>query len=733
MRLTFVTRPSLTTLAVLIASASSLAQNPGRLPKDAPFSQPADLLERVEASFGLRDSRLIELDASTFRGSPIRIPIAIRGQAYTAELSPVSVRAPEYQLLVQGADGDLTPAPTSDIHTYRGRLMELDRSSIAASMTTDGLYAVMVFPDDTTYGLEPLADRVAGASPRQHVLYPHRGLPDTGHRCATPDAVNGERKDTVAPSGGVASGSVLIAQLGIDSDVEYFQSYGSVAATEAQIHSIINTVNVQYERDLGVRHLITTIIVRTAEPDPYAASSVGGLINQFRDRWNVYHTSIVRDGAQLFTGKVLEGAIGIAFTNSLCFRDAAYSVVRSNSCSTFACKTDLSAHELGHIWSADHCSCPGWTMNATISSGNRFHPVFDIPEMIDFRDSRTCLHTGNKCDATGTVDCNENGVADGCDLAAGSSPDADADGTLDECQPPPMPNTETTTTYRNRAIALAVPTAITLPPGTPTALRLRIIELQNPSYPNPPGHEPPDFSSYIIGATCTDPLGCVRWIGKPQLAEEYQGRPHEGTFTIARLQCTPVYHDWTTEGFFHAVGAEIMPSSSYLVENLSPRCAGREDTCQWVSPSNWYGTARFGDVVAPYDPPDSGSQPDGVDVAALVNKFKALPGSPSTLFAVLQPNVPDWNTDVSALDIAGCVNAFRGQAYPFTGPCPCPSTVSCDTVPCASSGACNGGLCVHTCLGGDDAGQPCTDDHHCRNGACGPGFCRDRCARCSTP
>ena len=73
-----------------------------------------------------------------------------------------------------------------------------------------------------------------------------------------------------------------------------------------------------------------------------------------------------RDAAQLFTGKNLTGGyIGLAITRSLCSTDAAFSVVVSNSvaCVPLACKTDLSAHELGHIWSANHCSCLGWTMN----------------------------------------------------------------------------------------------------------------------------------------------------------------------------------------------------------------------------------------------------------------------------------------------------------------------------------------------------------------------------------
>ena len=51
----------------------------------------------------------------------------------------------------------------------------------------------------------------------------------------------------------------------------------------------MNTVNVQYERDVGIKHKITTIIVRTAEPDPYdtvfGPGDCGELLTQFRGEW----------------------------------------------------------------------------------------------------------------------------------------------------------------------------------------------------------------------------------------------------------------------------------------------------------------------------------------------------------------------------------------------------------------------------------------------------------------
>ncbi|MFH1108001.1 MAG: hypothetical protein V1790_02215, partial [Planctomycetota bacterium] len=95
------------------------------------------------------------------------------------------------------------------------------------------------------------------------------------------------------------------------------------------------------------------------------------------------------------------------------------------------------------------------------------------------------------------------------------------------------------------------------------------------------------------------------------------------------------------------------------------------------------------------------------------------------------------------------VDAFKGRAYPFGGPCPCPSLVTCGFTPCPGGvSTCTGSalpglgaesMCVKTCTGGDNPGAPCINDGHCTgtpptpNGTCGTPLCRDKCGRCTPP
>jgi len=165
---------------------------------------------------------------------------------------------------------------------------------------------------------------------------------------------------------------------------------------------------------------------------------------------------------------------------------------------------------------------------------------------------------------------------------------------------------------------------------------------------------------------------------------------------------------------------------------------GSETGCTDVSAPLTMTTRRSGDLELPFNPPSTTGQPDVTDVAQLVNKFKNLLGAPVKARSQLQPNLPELNADINALDIVAVVDAVKQRAYAFSGPCPCPSTVTCASLACSSTKPCvtafgAGATCVKTCSGpGSLADEPCINNSHCTgSGTCGSGFCRDRCGRCS--
>jgi len=223
---------------------------------------------------------------------------------------------------------------------------------------------------------------------------------------------------------------------------------------------------------------------------------------------------------------------------------------------------------------------------------------------------------------------------------------------------------------------------------------------------------------------------------------EAQGPPLSGPYKAARLQCTPYYWDWKPEGLLTVVGADIAPSSEYSVQVYGASCMGVEAGCLAVSPAVTMYTRRSGDVEQPFNPPSTSTQPDVTDVAQLVNKFKNLPNAPVKAIAQLQPNLPELNANINVLDILAVVDAWKQVKYAFSGPCACPSLVTCGLTACGSDTICvntygAGSTCVKTCVGGTLAGESCVDNTHCPGGGiCGTGganqgTCRDRCGRCS--
>lgn len=390
------------------------------LPASARADQAADaeVKARAQAAFGLTACRLATLDISETPEGGLVTMLPVAGADVTLVLEPHSVRAPNYKVWVQLADGSYVeekPAPTN---TFRGYALEIDGSVVAAAWLEHGLHGLVQLSDGSRYYFEPLADKLP-ADPMLYVIYdgaslvhPQRSCGVTGDAPSFADHAQKSRDDGqegAGGEGGVRGSTIYIAELACDADVEYYQRYGSnTTNVQNRINSVINQVNVQYTNQVDITHTITQIIIRTAEPDPYSSTDPNTLLTQFRNYWLANHGSVVRDVAHLFTGKSLDGSvIGIAYLGGVCNSNG-YSLVESDCCGSFGCATDLSAHELGHNWNAGHCSCPGTTMNPSITCANSFAAT-SISSIVSFRNSRTCLTTSgggpsnNACALAATV------------------------------------------------------------------------------------------------------------------------------------------------------------------------------------------------------------------------------------------------------------------------------------------------------------------------------------------
>jgi len=364
----------------------------------------------VNEAFGLRESTIATLNVSSLPANRLSVAVPLGNDLAQLELEPHSVRSPNYRVEVHFGDGTFAEVPAGPARTYRGRIAGMNGSAVAAFKDQDGLHARVLLANGDQYWVEPLAPQFPGTARSLHVVYRNDDVLPSMSQCEAHDGMRLQQEAqsaTLSATGACGTG-LCIAEIACDADVEFYLRYGTVSAVEDRINAIINGLNIEYERDVDIRHEISAIIVRVAEPDPYSATASSPLLTEFRNHWLNNHGSVQRDTAELFTGKDIDSnVIGIAWLGAIC-GSYGFSVVQSDCCGSFACATDLSAHELGHNWNAGHCDCagtPSWTMNPYITCSNQFHPTLSIPVMTTFRDSRTCLAAGNNC--TSNADCDD--------------------------------------------------------------------------------------------------------------------------------------------------------------------------------------------------------------------------------------------------------------------------------------------------------------------------------------
>ncbi|MFK7959096.1 MAG: M12 family metallo-peptidase [Phycisphaerales bacterium] len=358
-------------------------------------------IESVLAQHGLAHGTLVTLPVNPVPGHAYLAPLVAEQTVGILELEPFSVRSDSFRLIEAGANGlqEIDPGP---VRTYRGRLAGAVDASVSGAAVEGGLEAIIIFDDGRRLAIEPVGG--TAARPGLHVVYDPAEIISGDHACGvsgdamriSPKAgpAHSGRDELHGHDGAVEGGALQIAELACDADYEYFLDYGSTAAVGARIESVINTMNQQYESEVGISHELTTIIVRSTSNDPYSSSNAETLLNQFRNHWQSSQGSVPRDVAQLFTGKEIDGGtIGIAWIGAVC-TSFGYGMVQSDFNNNFASATDLSAHELGHNWNADHCSCTSFTMNPFIVSANTFSPTFTRGDIASFRNNRTCLEDG---------------------------------------------------------------------------------------------------------------------------------------------------------------------------------------------------------------------------------------------------------------------------------------------------------------------------------------------------
>jgi len=362
------------------------------------------LEESANEALGLRASEVGDVHLYPMVGEEVIAELDLDTGPLFLDLFPYSVRAATFEVRHYIARDTWISVAPGPVTTYRGTLVGQPDTRVAASLLPDGLHARILFPDGSEQWIEPIADHVPAATSAHHVLYGGDSVIGIAGACdadqlapysaptppqSTPTAPLDRPRDAASGVTIEALGGNTVAEIALDADYEYFQAWGG--GTQSRMESVINTMNLQYESQVGITHAITGIVIRTNSNDPYTRKGASQRLNQMRSEWLNNQGSINRDVAHLFTGINLQGTtIGIAWVGAVCETQYHYGLAESNFDSNFACVTDLSAHEIGHNWGAGHCSCTSNTMNSYITCANNFSNG-SINSITSYRNSQSCF------------------------------------------------------------------------------------------------------------------------------------------------------------------------------------------------------------------------------------------------------------------------------------------------------------------------------------------------------
>ncbi len=169
--------------------------------------------------------------------------------------------------------------------------------------------------------------------------------------------------------------------------------------------------------------------------------------------------------------------------------------------------------------------------------------------------------------------------------------------------------------------------------------------------------------------------GRIMWVQEPFQVSENSGYPGPDPpprFWAATLGCDPFYTDWSVYGTVDAYDAAIVPEAEFDVQWIEEGYPTDEE-CLYSVPLTVV-MSEAGDVVGnctvtPCTPPDC--DVDFVDIPALVDKFRNLPGAPRKARSdLIGANCLDPLPDrmVSFVDITYAVDAFRGLECTLPGP-----------------------------------------------------------------
>ncbi|MBM4060146.1 MAG: hypothetical protein FJ265_03480 [Planctomycetes bacterium] len=335
-------------LGALFFVPAAVAQGVGQAPSPRVLPAPPSLLQQFDVMAGTVQNLTVPANLPP----QVRIDVVFAGRQVQLDLRQFEVRAPGFQLIERSATGEVV-LPTPPCVTYRGTVPGDAGSEVAASLLDGSLRAWTRLGSGELWLVQPVREVQPTAGAAVHVVYRGPDSSNLDYHCGVPGTVQGAVPNVVGED------TLYGCQLAIEADYPFFQLNGSsTTATQNDVTSVVNAMDVIYRRDVQIALQVSTLIVNSTT-DPYTTNVATTLLNQFASYWNTYRSGVTRDTAHLLSGRPIGaasgGTIGLAVLGVVCNVANAYGLSQSRFSTNWNYRVGVTAHEIGHNFDALHC------------------------------------------------------------------------------------------------------------------------------------------------------------------------------------------------------------------------------------------------------------------------------------------------------------------------------------------------------------------------------------------
>ncbi|MCU0238036.1 MAG: FG-GAP-like repeat-containing protein [Pyrinomonadaceae bacterium] len=270
---------------------------------------------------------------------------------FEISLIPRDLRSLRYRAEETNQNG-LKQLEKNPVSTYKGKVKNEANSQVRLTINNDKIEGYINSNNQFFY-VESAKNFSKSANENDVVIYQAKDLihQETFY-CPTDLAKKIEHgKNFLSEQVTTNLPTVRVLEIATEADSDFVSNFGSSAATNVEILSVLNLVEGVYEQELGLT--IEVVYQHTwSGSDPYPNSGASGILTAFKNHWNANFTGISRDIAHLWTAKSSSLNQGIAYLGVVC-NDPANSYSLTGKIEGIPTQL-MSGHEIAHNLGADH-------------------------------------------------------------------------------------------------------------------------------------------------------------------------------------------------------------------------------------------------------------------------------------------------------------------------------------------------------------------------------------------